>query len=63
MEKETKKIYTVNISPTVMDKIKKQAKDNRRSLSGEVEHILAGGYKVTAKGEDLKKVIENSRKY
>lgn len=40
MEKETKKVYTVNIKPSIMEKAKAKAEQNKRSLSGHIEYLL-----------------------
>jgi hypothetical protein len=47
-KKEIKKIYTVNVKPSIMDKIKEKADANKRSLSGEVEFILENVLKATS---------------
>lgn len=40
MEKENKKVYTVNVKPSIMDAARKDAKENRRSLSSHIEFVI-----------------------
>jgi hypothetical protein len=40
MTKETKKIYTINVKPSIMDQAKIKAEKEKRSLSAHVELLL-----------------------
>lgn len=40
MGKENKKVYTVNIKPSIMEKVRLTADLNKRSLSSQVELII-----------------------
>lgn len=42
MAKENKKVYTINVLPSIMAKFDKKAKENKRSRSGELEMALEG---------------------
>jgi hypothetical protein len=40
MAKETKKVYTINVKPSIMDQAKIKAEKENRSLSAHVEMLL-----------------------
>lgn len=43
---ETKKVYTINVLPTVMEAFDKKAKENKRSRSGELELAIENHLKA-----------------
>ena len=45
MKKEIKKVYTVNIIPSVMEKAKEKAVKEKRSLSAYVEFLIENDLK------------------
>ena len=55
MENELKKVYTVNVLPSVMELARKKAKEQKRSTSAYIEMLIESDMQVvTVKGEELK---------
>jgi hypothetical protein len=46
MGKETKKVYTVNIKPSIVEQAKKKADKEKRSFSAHVELLLENDIKT-----------------
>jgi len=55
MGNELKKVYTVNVLPSVMELARKKAKEQKRSTSAYIEMLIEADMQIiTVKGEDLK---------
>ena len=54
MAKETKKVYTINVKPSIMDKAKIKADKEKRSLSAHVEMLLEKDLSIPLQQQGIK---------